>query len=114
MPKKRPCRKESDISDDGGHLGDRIRSARKAAHMTQGELALRVGVSRTSIAQWEKGETVPRYRRIFDKDSPGNLAQALGVTPSWLVTGQMEVLPTTLDDALDMLLPLLKELVERR
>ena len=35
------------------HAGARIRDARKALGMTQGDLARAVGVSRSAVAQWE-------------------------------------------------------------
>ena len=40
-------------------FGDRIRDARKAAQFTQWQLAERLGVSNTSISNWEKGLSRP-------------------------------------------------------
>ncbi len=38
-------------------IGTRIRSTRRERNMTQDELADRVGVSRSAVAQWETGRT---------------------------------------------------------
>ena len=43
----------------GVFFGDRIRNARKAAGLTQRQLADRLGVSNTSISNWEKGLSRP-------------------------------------------------------
>lgn len=38
------------------HVGQRIKKARKKAGLTQQSLADKIGVSRTSVLQWERGE----------------------------------------------------------
>ena len=38
---------------------DNLLTLRKMRHMTQEEIAEKVGVSRQSVAKWESGETVP-------------------------------------------------------
>lgn len=43
-------------------LGDHIKRARKAADMTQDELARQVGVSPRQVTRWENGTTVPQRR----------------------------------------------------
>ena len=43
----------------GVFFGDRIRDARKAAGLTQRQLADSLGVSNTSISNWEKGLSRP-------------------------------------------------------
>lgn len=40
-------------------FGEKIRNARKALGLTQRELAERIGVSNTSISNWEKGFSRP-------------------------------------------------------
>lgn len=43
----------------GVFFGDRIRSGRRALSLTQRELAEQLGVSNTSISNWEKGLSRP-------------------------------------------------------
>ena len=58
-------------------LGDKIRDARKAAGLTQKQLADKIGCSNTSISNWEKGVSNP------DPDTIQNLCWALGVQPNY-------------------------------
>ena len=50
-----------------------LRIARRSAGLSQEQLALRAGVDESSIAKWERGETIPfpatvkRLRRFFNK-----------------------------------------------
>src|SRR5262245_39774206 len=63
-------------------LGSRLRQARKAAKLTQPELADLSRVSQKTISKIERG----------DQDSSGSLvqlAQACGVRPEWLATGEL-------------------------
>jgi SOS-response transcriptional repressor LexA len=63
-------------------LSERIKDARKAADMSQGELAKRVKVSRAAISQWENGST--------QEIGGSNLlaaSRALNVSPDWLARG---------------------------
>lgn len=63
------------------NLGDRIREARKASGMTQKQLADKIGVSNTSISNWEKGLSNP------DPDTIQHLCWALGVEPNFFFQG---------------------------
>jgi transcriptional regulator with XRE-family HTH domain len=56
----------------------RLAQARKAAGLTQEDLAYRVGVDRTTVGRWESGETEPQpwHRR--------KIAEQLGVTSAQL------------------------------
>lgn len=47
---------------------------RKAAKLTQLELAVRLGVTPSTVYNWERGMAEPRARQL------GLLAEALGVT----------------------------------
>lgn len=49
--------------------------------MSQDELAKRIGITRVSISKWESGLNQPKGRYLND------LAEALGVTVDWLLTG---------------------------
>jgi HTH-type transcriptional regulator/antitoxin HipB len=54
-------------------LGESIRTLRKAAGLTQGRLAARVGVCRQTLASWERNRGRP------DPDTLRRLAAALRV-----------------------------------
>ena len=54
-------------------ISDRIAKARKAAGLTQSELARRLGIRPQSVQSWEAGITAPRARRLTQ------VAEVLGV-----------------------------------
>lgn len=64
-------------------LKDRVKSARKAANLTQDQLALKIGISRPAIAQWENGEV-----QSIDGANVIRAARELGVDALWLATGE--------------------------
>jgi len=64
-----------------GTLGERIRRARKAAGLTQKELALKVGVTRPAVGQWESDTTAPGYAKLDE------VAAALGTTAQEILYG---------------------------
>lgn len=64
-------------------LKERISLARKRAHLTQKQLADRVGISRQAILQWEKGHT-----KSIDGANAIRAAHAMNVDPLWLTTGE--------------------------
>lgn len=57
-------------------FGEKIRQARKAAGLTQRQLADRIGVSNTSVSNWEKDLSRP------DADLIQKLCSALGLQPN--------------------------------
>ena len=61
----------------GVFFGDRIRDARKAAGLTQRQLADSLGVSNTSISNWEKGLSRP------DADMIQKLCAILYLQPNY-------------------------------
>lgn len=63
-------------------IGQRIKSARKQAKFTQGDVAKRLGIGRVAVTNWETGATEPARERIAD------LAEMLGVPVDWLLTGR--------------------------
>lgn len=62
-------------------LGARIRAARKARGLSVAELAEAVGLFRNHVYLLEQGRYAPSAR------STPKLAEALGVTVEWLLTG---------------------------
>lgn len=69
-------------------FGDKIREARKAAGLTQRQLADKLDVSNTSISNWEKNLSRP------DPDMIQHLCWALNVQPNYFFSVEVErVLP---------------------
>lgn len=62
-----------------GNIGDRIKAARKSAHMGQAELGAAIGIGKSSISEWESGKRSPDIDKVHD------IANALGVTPAYLM-----------------------------
>lgn len=60
------------------YFGERIRAARKAAGLTQKQLAEKLNVKNTTISNWEKNLSRP------DPDDIENLCWVLGVEPNFL------------------------------
>lgn len=63
-------------------MADRVRRLRKSHGWDQGVLADRVGVARLSVTKWETGGHTPSADNLFA------LAEALGVTPTYLMYGE--------------------------
>jgi transcriptional regulator with XRE-family HTH domain len=64
-------------------LCDRLRFARQSAKFTQETLAIRLGVTPSAVAQWERPRgTRPSIRHLDD------IALATGVSMEWLATGR--------------------------
>lgn len=61
----------------------KLKKLRKDKKLTQEELAKLVGVSLKTISRYEKGESKPRYRKIYDK-----LAKVLDTSHDYLVTDE--------------------------
>src|SRR5260370_22993534 len=62
-----------------GIIASRIREARKAAGLSQGQVAKLLGLERTSVSQIEAGQ-----RRVSG-DEIARLADLFDVSPSWLL-----------------------------
>jgi transcriptional regulator with XRE-family HTH domain len=62
-------------------FGDKLRRARKGAHLSQEELAHRAALHRTEVSLLERGERVPRIDTVLA------LTDALSVTPGGLLDG---------------------------
>lgn len=65
------------------NVGHRIRQARKLAGMTQPALAAKIGVTKSSVSQWERGDI-----KNIEGDHLLRLSQALHVRPEWLQYGR--------------------------
>lgn len=63
------------------YLGTRIRKAREKCGLTQGQLANRIGVKRTSIERWESDQSVPRINKLT------TMSGVLDVPLLWLLAG---------------------------
>ena len=80
-------------------LGTRIQQYRRAANLSQEQLAERMGVSRQAVSKWELGETIPDADRIIQ------LAQIFGVTTDALLidrqSGSSAAIPVGASPAAD-------------
>jgi transcriptional regulator with XRE-family HTH domain len=65
------------------NLHSRIKQHRKKLGLSQADMATQCGVSQPTIANWERGDHVPR-REALEK-----LAQCLGVDSIWLLLGEL-------------------------
>lgn len=68
---------------------ERIREARVAAKLKQGDVADALNVSQSSVQQWESGKTEVRTERM------GDLAKVLKRSVNWLMTGEDDPRPNT-------------------
>ena len=75
-------------------IGDRIRAARAKAGMTQRSLAMRLGVDKSAVAQWEGGGGGSGIKT----SNLIELARILGVRPSELLGEPTPADHMTLDD----------------
>ncbi|MDY3006814.1 helix-turn-helix transcriptional regulator [Anaerococcus sp. AGMB00486] len=62
---------------------NKLKKLREDKKLTQEELSKLVGVSLKTISRYEKGESKPRYRKIYDK-----LAEVLDTSHDYLVTDE--------------------------
>src|SRR5436309_2447427 len=65
-------------------IASRIREARKAAGLSQGQVARMLGLQRPSVSEMEAGN-----RRVT-ADEFARLAELFDVSPSWLLGGGVE------------------------
>lgn len=69
---------------DTATFGDRLAGAREGAGMSQAQLARRLGVKKSTLVAWEDDVSEPRANRL------SMLAGLLGVSITWLLTGEGE------------------------
>ncbi len=81
-----PAVAPAEPSDASGTQGVamRIRDARRALALTQDELARRIGVSRSAIAQWETDRTGQIRANL------ARVAAVLGVSVGYLMSGEKD------------------------
>lgn len=80
-------------SEETATFGDRLAAARDSARLTQKELAQRVGIKTSTLRNWEEDLSEPRANRL------SILAGILGVSLSWLLTGEGEGVAAPEEDA---------------
>ena len=91
------------------YFGDKIRAARKAAHLTQKDLADKLNVKNTTISNWEKDISRP------DPDMIAKLCGVLGITPADLfgLSGENEKTPAQKSEGLTELQRQLWDIIQR-
>jgi len=62
-------------------FGEKVRACRKAAHMTQEELAKRMNKSKRTVEGYEAGKCYPRTREVYQ-----SLADIFGVEVNFFLT----------------------------
>lgn len=62
-------------------LGNRIRTARKKAMLTQRDVGRACGVSSQAVSQWERDEVVPEFDKL------NGLMKTLKISAEWLLAG---------------------------
>ena len=78
-------------------FGDRIKEARKAAGLTQRQLADKIEVSNTSVSNWENGVSMP------DPDTIQHLCWALNVQPNYFFGAETYTIPSNIIPIPEML-----------
>lgn len=63
--------------------GDNLRYLREHAHLTQEELAKKIGVARTTLASWEIGNRSPKFKDAL------KIASYFGVDLDLMLTGNV-------------------------
>jgi len=63
-------------------IGIRLQQARKAAGLTQNDVARELGVTFGAVSQWERGSTSPKGTHLV------NLSKLYSVRPAWLSSGK--------------------------
>lgn len=65
-------------------LGTRLKALRKTKKVTQQQLADAIGVSKTSVIYWEKGDNLPKHESLMA------LSKVLSVAPEFLLSGKSQ------------------------
>ena len=90
----------SDINDwyseDAATFGDRLAAAREGAGLKQSDLAKKLGVKTSTLSDWENDLKEPRANRL------SMLSGMLGISLSWLLTGDGEGVAAPTEGAEDL------------
>lgn len=78
-------------------LGERIRRLRTGARMTQGDLAARLGISKSAIGMYEQGRREPPYELLL------KISELFGVSADWLLAREESESPYASGDLDDLL-----------
>lgn len=83
---------------------ERLKTVRKTLHLTQQDMADRLGLKRNTIATYEIGKAIPSDRTIAD------VCREFNINETWLRTGEGEMYqPVTRDQAItDFMADILK------
>lgn len=79
---------------DAATFGDRVAAARESSGMTQGQLARRMGVKKSTLIGWEQDLSEPRANKL------SMLSGLLNVSMAWLLTGEGDDLSAPTEDTL--------------
>ena len=79
-------------------LSTRIINAREASGYSQSQLSLRMGVKKSTIANWEASRTSPRANKLIE------LAGILNVPVLWLIAGSDSPPEVTSPDLIETLM----------
>ncbi len=73
-------------------IGQRIRRSRENKGLNQDELAALVGVTKSTISQWELEKTFPKHKNL------NSLAENLDVTSSYLEHGEVKIAQSPIEN----------------
>ena len=76
-----------------GELGSRLYHARVRANLTQKEMAKAIGVGVEAYSRWESGKVARPKQHLLKK-----AAKKLGVSTTWLLTGEDSLNTDALDE----------------
>ncbi|MEX0803153.1 MAG: helix-turn-helix transcriptional regulator [Candidatus Binatia bacterium] len=75
------------FAKDREKIGERLRAAREAAGLTQGQIAKKLGIHRPSISEIEAG------RRRVSAEELAEMASAYGIQVGWITGNEAETSP---------------------
>jgi len=87
-------------------FGSRLLRRRKELKFSQATLGKLTQVAHVTISQWERDETQPAGKRLF------KLSKALQCSPTWLLFGDEDKVPSEPVQVQEELSPVHKELIE--